>query len=154
MGLMDIAPPEIVTKHFEVRGGTLEVRGIKTREWVALQQRFPELRAGMNGEPPDSQVVITAVDGLVPAIIAAALGAIGDEITEGLIVERLSESEQMVIFGVVMELTAGGTEQLVEGKKSGPLAKSMGKNRPPTVEHLPNGNAETPMKNSQQPSLL
>lgn len=143
MGLMDIAPPEVMTKKFEIRGGSIEVHGIKTKDWVALQRRFPELRIGLNGEKPDETTIMTAVEGLVPAVIAAGLGVLGDEASEALIVDRLTDGEQMMIFGVIMEFTAPEPKA-----NQGPLLKS-----PPDGQTM-NGIAEPPMMNSQQLSML
>lgn len=106
-GLLDIAPPEIVTAHFEIRGGSIDVRGIRNREWAMLLQRFPELRPALGGgAAPTEDVVLSAIDGLFPAIIAAGLGNCGDKKTETLIRQRLSEPEQMAVFSTIMELTA------------------------------------------------
>lgn len=144
MGLQDIAPPEVMAKKFEIRGGSIEVHGVKTKDWVALQRRFPELRIGLNGEKPDENTIITAVEGLVPAVIAAGLGVLGDPESEALIVDRLTDGEQMMIFGVIMEFTAPESKA-----NQGPLLES-----PPRDGQTMNGIVEPPMMNSQQLSML
>lgn len=143
-GLLDIAPPEILTKRFEIRGGAIEVRGIKNREWAILQRRFPELnklmetseeeRAGMTEE----NIALNA-NGIVAAIIAAGLGFCGNEETEELINDRLLEDEQVEIFGAVMELTAEQNKEQAKktGTKLGPLANGANKTKPASTDNSP-----------------
>lgn len=137
MGLLDIAPPEIVTKRFEIRGGTIDIMPIRARDWAAILQRFPQIKPG------DETTMLSSIDGLVPAIIAAGLGACGDAETESLIVERLNDAEQVAIFGEIMRLTAPSDD-------AAPLLVSPVKESGPR----PNGSAKMQTKNSQQPSLL
>lgn len=105
-GLLDIAPPEIAIERFEIRGGFVEVRGLRNREWAALLRRFPDLmrqQASGNGEvDPD---MLDRLGQIMPAVIAAGAGACGDEGSEAAISERLSEDEQQQIFNAVMRLT-------------------------------------------------
>lgn len=149
-GLLDIAPPEIVTKRFEIRGGAIEVRGVKNREWAILQRRFPELnklmetseeeRAGLREE----NLALNA-GGIVAAIIAAGLGFCGDVDTEELIEDKLTEDEQIEIFGAVMELTAEQNKEQIKkigAKTADPLANGAGKPKSASTD------------NSLQPSLL
>lgn len=105
-GLLDIAPPEIVAERIEIRGGTLEVRGLRNREWVALLRRFPELRQPqvLGADDLDAEK-IDLMEKIMPAAIAAGLGVSGDETTEELVRERLSESEQQQVFNAIMRLT-------------------------------------------------
>lgn len=151
-GLLDIAPPEIVTKRFEIRGGAIEVRGIKNREWARLQQRFPEFQKLLEvseeerANLKEENLVLTA-EVVVAAIIATGLGCCGDEKTEELVIDRLTEDEQVEVFGAIMQLTAE------QNKPKKP------KN---TKEESPNGplanGARDPVKastgDSQQQSLL
>lgn len=141
-GLLDIAPPEIITKRFEIRGGAIEVRGLKNREWAILQRRFPDLqklmelpeeeRMGMNQEN-----VGLSADGIVTAIIAAGLGFCGNSETEELINDRLTEDEQVEIFGAIMELTAeqNKPKEQKPGAKNVPLANG-GRNLKASTEDL------------------
>lgn len=104
-GLLDIAPPEIAAERFDIRGGYLEVRGIRNREWAVLLRRFPDL---MRQQPEGADVdpeMLDRMDTMIPAVIAAATGACGDAGIEAAIAERLTEAEQQHIFGVVMRLT-------------------------------------------------
>lgn len=104
-GILDIAPPEIVTERFEIRGGLLEVRALRNREWAALLRRFPEMQQTMAAAGEPSGDLLDELDVIVPAVIAAGAGACGDERTEALIVERLTEAERAEIFGAIMRLT-------------------------------------------------
>lgn len=149
MGLLDIAPAEVLTKEFTIRGGTLVVRGVKNKEWIELLKRFPDVRKLINGDVMDvMEAYLAAVDGLIPAIIATGLGVCGDTKSEELVVERLSEAEQYAIFEAVMVL--GATEKNEARKKANPLPQS-----PETGNQTPNGSLEpTPKMDLQQPSLL
>ncbi len=104
-GLLDIAPPEIAAETFEFRGGSLTVRGIRNREWAMLLRRFPELRKQAAGiAVPEEDMAAASIE-VMPAVIAAGAGNIGDEAIEGLIVERLTDAEQAEVFGTIMRLT-------------------------------------------------
>lgn len=103
--LLDIAPPEIAAERVNIRGSELEVRGIRNREWAALLRRFPELRKQAAGiTVPEEDMAVASIE-IMPAVIAAGLGNTGDEKTEALIAERLSDAEQAEVFGVIMRLT-------------------------------------------------
>lgn len=104
-GLLDIAPPEILAERIDIRGTELEVRGIRNREWAALLRRFPELRKQAAGiAVPEEDMAFVSIE-VMPAVIAAGLGNIGDAKTETLICERLTDAEQAEVFGAVMRLT-------------------------------------------------
>lgn len=143
MGLLDIAPPEIVTRKFEVRGGTLEVRGITNKEYVILLRRFPEWQKQLNGEDVD---LTEMVDQLLSAVIAAGLGAIGDEETEALVIDRLTDSERTIVFRAIMELTSPQSSSALR-----PLADGRA---PAKLNGGANANHPTETTNSPQPSLL
>lgn len=143
-GLLDIAPPEIVTKRFEIRGGAVEVRGIKNREWAILQRRFPELNKLMETSEEErarmtEENLALNANGIVAAIIAAGLGACGDENIEELINDRLLENEQIMVFGAIMELTAEqNKEELRKTEaKIGPLANGGGKTKSASTNNSP-----------------
>lgn len=113
-GLLDIAPPEIAAETFEFRGGSLTVRGIRNREWAMLLRRFPELRKQAAGiAVPEEDMAAASIE-IMPAVIAAGAGNIGDEKTETLIVERLTDAEQAEVFGAVMRLTNPPASPLAE----------------------------------------
>lgn len=106
-GILDIAPPEIATETFEIRGGKLEVRGLRNREWAALLRRFPDLRQQQNAltdEDLDPEMVDRMAT-VMPAVLAAAAGTCGDEKIEAAIALRLTEAEQTQVFSAVMRLT-------------------------------------------------
>lgn len=103
-GILDIAPPEIATERFDIRGGHVEVRGLKNREWAALLRRFPDLMRQVNGGEVDPEMLERMV-AIMPAVIAAAAGTAGDEAVEAAISERLTEPEQQQIFNAIMRLT-------------------------------------------------
>lgn len=106
-GILDIAPPEILTETFEIRGGKLEVRGLRNREWAALLRRFPELRNQQAIDPNDlDDETLNRMAMVMPPVIAAAAGTCGDEGIEAAIAERLTEAEQTAIFAAVMRLTS------------------------------------------------
>lgn len=98
--IFDIAPrdPEKV----EIRGITLEIRGIKNAEFSALCERFPELRKQMQGQPTDG---LAGRFDLIPAVIAAGLGQCGDASAETAVVERLSIGEQTDLCSRILKLT-------------------------------------------------
>lgn len=122
-GLLDIAPAEIVTKSFDIRGGTLTIRGIKNKEWLALLARFPDIKKLIDGTGMNMvDVFESAVEGLIPAIVAAGLGNCGDEATEELVRDRLNEAEQFAIFEAIMEI--GAVEKEAARRKVNPLPKS------------------------------
>src|SRR5689334_17806046 len=102
VGLLDIAPPEVVTEEVEIRGKRLALRGITNLEMAQLFKRFPllakqiagnrrreellaiqALTAGQAAEL--AQLTIEPDDALIeeiearPAFIAAGLGKIGNE---------------------------------------------------------------------------
>lgn len=105
-GILDIAPPEISTETFEIRGGSIEVRGLRNREWAALLRRFPELRQQQIAAAEDlSPEMVDRMEAVMPAVIAAAAGTCGDENIEAAIADRLTESEQVAVFSAVMRLT-------------------------------------------------
>lgn len=104
-GLLDIAPPEIAAERIDIRGTELEVRGIRNRDWAALLRRFPELRKQAAGIAVTEEDMAVASIEVMPAVIAAGLGNLGDAKTEALIVERLTDAEQAEVFGAVMRLT-------------------------------------------------
>jgi hypothetical protein len=100
-GLLDIAPPEIKTKRFEIRGGSLEVRALRHRELVMLTVRYPDMqRPGASV----AEISIAGIDARVAAI-AAALDKIGDEATETAIKERLTDSEAQEIFDEIIAMS-------------------------------------------------
>lgn len=103
-GILDIAPPEIATERFDIRGGHVEVRGLRNREWAALLRRFPDLMKQVNGGEVDPEMLERMV-AIMPAVIAAAAGTAGDEAVEAAISERLTEPEQQHIFNAIMRLT-------------------------------------------------
>lgn len=117
-GLLDIAPPEVATKKFEIRGGTLEVRALRNIERAMLMRRFPQLRAlgersaaaavtapaEMAVTPVDPEMAIAGIE-LMSAVIAAGLGNVGDAKTEALIADRLTDEEQAEVFHAIMGLT-------------------------------------------------
>lgn len=104
-GLLDIAPPEVITETFEIRGGKMVVHGIRNRDWAALLRRFPELRKQAAGiAVPDEDMAAASIE-VMPAVIAAGLGKTGDAEIEAVIVDRLTDAEQAEIFGAVMRLT-------------------------------------------------
>lgn len=103
--ILDIAPPEIAVERINIRGKDLEVRGIRNREWAALLRRFPELRKQAAGIAVSEEDMAVASIEIMPVVIAAGLGASGDEKTETLIAERLSDAEQAEVFGAIMRLT-------------------------------------------------
>lgn len=105
-GLLDIAPPEARTETIDIRGTALTVRGLRNREWAALLSRFPHLRqrAGEGDEALDEDRALASLEA-IPPVIAAGLGKIGDDKTEALIAERLSDEEQASVFAAVMRLT-------------------------------------------------
>lgn len=129
-GILDIAPPEIVTERFEIRGGYLEVRALRNREWAMLSRRFPDVirDRGLAVGDDLAPETIDRMDALMPAVIAAAAGTCGDEDIEAAIVERLTEPERTAIFNAVMRLT----------NTPAPLAGS-----PVAAGRVPNGQAET-----------
>lgn len=103
--LLDIAPPEIAAERIDIRGTELEVRGIRNREWALLLRRFPELRKQAAGLTiPEEDMAVASIE-IMPAVIAAGLGNTGDEKTETLIAERLTDAEQAEVFGAIMRLT-------------------------------------------------
>lgn len=104
-GILDIAPPEIAVERISIRGKELEVRGIRNREWAALLRRFPELRKQAAGIAVSEEDMAVASIEIMPVVIAAGLGNSGDEKTETLIAERLSDAEQAEVFGAIMRLT-------------------------------------------------
>lgn len=120
-GLLDIAPPEIVTERFDIRGGFLDVRALRNRERAMLQARFPGL-----GSNDDAEKALAFI-GYLPAAIAAAAGQIGNSEIEAAIVERLSDDEMGRIFDAIMRLT----------NPPDPLAES------PVAAGQSNGKAET-----------
>lgn len=105
-GILDIAPPEIATETFEIRGGKLEVRGLRNREWAALLRRFPELREQQNTQADElSPEMVDRMETVMPAVIAAAAGTCGNEEIEAAIAQRLTDAEQVAVFSTVMRLT-------------------------------------------------
>lgn len=118
-GLLDIAPPEALTETIDIRGTPLTVRGLRNREWAALLNRFPHLRkrqgesdsAAANGI--DEDLALASLDAIAP-VIAAGLGQCGDNKTEELIAERLSDLEQGRVFAVIMRLTLPAPSPLAD----------------------------------------
>lgn len=105
--ILDIAPPEIAVERVNIRGTELDVRGIRNREWAMLLRRFPELRRLAAGIAVAEEDMAASSIEIMPAVIAAGLGNTGDEKTEALIAERLTDVEQAEVFGAVMRLTNG-----------------------------------------------
>jgi hypothetical protein len=149
VGLPDIAPPEVMAKTITIRGGDLNVRGIKNLEWVQLIQRFRDIKKLIDGTGMNIvDVYESTSDGLIPAVIATGMGNCGDKATEDLILERLSEAEQFAIFESIMEL--GSAEKAEARRKVNPLLESPGTNKPGTA----NGSLEPiPQMISPQPFL-
>jgi hypothetical protein len=129
-GILDIAPPEIVTERFDIRGGYLEVRALRNREWAMLARRFPDVirDGGLTLGDDLAPETIDRIDALMPAVIAAACGTCGDEKIEAAIVDRLTEAERTTVFNAVMRLT----------NTPAPLAGS-----PVVAGQVANGQAET-----------
>lgn len=106
-GLLDIAPPEIITKRFEIRGGWIEVRGLKNRERIQISRRFPAF-----GQTDISLIAKSfsendsVMDDLIVAVIAAGAGVIGDLETEQLLRERFDENERMSLYLAVMDMSS------------------------------------------------
>lgn len=92
-GILDIAPPEIVTERIEIRGGTIEVRALRQRELAALRFRFGAV---------DEQTALDAV----AATIAAALGQLGNKEIEKAVYDNLTDEELAEVWNVVMRLTS------------------------------------------------
>lgn len=128
-GLLDIAPPEIMARTFEIRGGKLTVRAIMNKEWLALLNRFSEIKKLIDGEAMNVTELYQSAEGLVPAIIATGLGNCGDEETEKLIVDKLSEAEQFAILEAILEI--GAAEKTEARKKVNPLLQSPETGNPP-----------------------
>lgn len=110
-GLLDIAPPELLTEVLDIRGVQLEIRGLSEREWVRLLHRFPQLRKRSAEAEPASvesgdDQALANLDVLAP-VIAAGLGKIADNETEAEIGKRLTFAEQMTVFNAVIRLTVG-----------------------------------------------
>lgn len=103
--ILDIAPPEIATERFEIRGGAVEVRGLRNREWAALLRRFPDLLRQQTADGEANPDFLDRMESILPAVIAAAVGACGDAESEKAIAERLTEPEQAQIFAAIMRLT-------------------------------------------------
>lgn len=131
-GILDIAPPEIVTERFDIRGGYLEVRALRNREWAMLARRFPDIirDGGLTFADDLALETIDRIDALMPAVIAAACGTCGDEKIEAAIIDRLTEAERTMVFNAIMRLT----------NTPAPLARS-----PVAAGQVANGQAETNM---------
>lgn len=132
-GILDIAPPEIITERFDIRGDYVEVRALRNREWAVLLRRFPHLRqqlAGAAEEPPDP---VTAIE-MIPAVVAAGLVLEGVEATKKIseieiaVSKNLSDEEQKQLCDAIMRLT----------NTPAPLAGS-----PVEAGQVANGQAET-----------
>ncbi len=143
-GLLDIAPPEVLSETIEIRGGTLTLRGFTAREYAGLLRRFPKLGvepepAAAGGEegaepiakpPPSGEEMLADFD-LQLAIIAAGLGEAGNAQTEAEIDRRLTEAERKQAFDIVTRLTreANPNPPLGAGADGAPAA-SPGTNSP------------------------
>lgn len=134
--VLDIAPPELTCEELSItrqKGGEpvvtlLELRGVKMREMVGLITRFPALAKRMSGvDTPDSEMLAEGLD-LMPAVIAAGLGRVGEKDVEEAISNNLTDQEQQQAFAIVMRLTApapGTTPApLSNGQVGGELAPS------------------------------
>ena len=104
-GLLDIAPPEVVSERVNIRGTELEVRGIRNREWAALLKRFPELRKQAAGLAVSEEDMAAVSIELMPAVIVAGIIDAEHVITEAAVAERLTDAEQAEVFSVIMRLT-------------------------------------------------
>lgn len=100
----DIAPPEALAERFEIRGGSFTVRGLRNREWAQIWKRFPLLRRLADGEEVDKVELDLEAAEAHPAIIAAAVGRVGDRELEALILDRLSDDEMQAAFQAIMRL--------------------------------------------------
>lgn len=124
--LADVAPPELLAEEFDLRGTLVKVRGLSGEEWMNLYTRFPELAAALSGQPAAS---MTAIDDLRSraAIIAAAVGSIGDAKTEALVLANLSDDEHKQLVEAAFRLSH-------PGHTFGPLLNGAGPNPAPNTE--------------------
>jgi hypothetical protein len=101
MSLLKIAP---LTKTVTVSGGTIEVRGISAKAIANLIFRFPAIQRALDGGRLDRAALIKLVPDAVAAIIAAAVGAPGDQATED-DAALMSIGDQLDVLNAVFEAT-------------------------------------------------
>jgi hypothetical protein len=142
VNLLDIAPLEVTTEEVDIRGTKLVLRGITNLEMAVLYKRFPVFAKQVQGDTRRlellalpmlnpgqaaelARLTIAPEDELScsiemrPAMIAAALGELGNEEIEAAVSARLTQEEQLAVLAVVLRLTRPKPED------AGPLAPGV-----------------------------
>lgn len=99
--LLDIAP---LVDHVDVRGTTIEVRGVSARGVAQLLYRFPKIRKMWATSKWDVATIMEMGDEVVAALIAASLSHPGDPEYEAA-AGRLALGEQAEIMAKSLKLT-------------------------------------------------
>ena len=105
--LLDIAP---ITETVDIRGSTLVLHGITNSDMAVLMRRFPLFGRQSSGMPTDPDEAMVIGIEMMPALIAAGLGQLGNPEIEAAVDQRLSSTEMIEVLGVVMRLTNPGQE--------------------------------------------
>lgn len=104
-GLLDIG---VLTKKVEIRGVSIEVKGLSALVLFKLLDQFPELRKVFSnaGVEPDPALLMTQVPGIVALIVCAATNTPEEDKPQ--VVAKfieLSIGEQAELFKAIWELT-------------------------------------------------
>lgn len=116
--LREIAPAASLSETVDVRGIKLTIRPFTAQDMAAINARFPGLLAGTAAS--DDTLMRRAM-----AIIAAGLGAPGDEAVEHDIGERLTLGEQTRVMNAILRLS--GFDD------AGPFVPGNGAAGPPAI---------------------
>lgn len=98
--LADIVP---LTETVQIRGRTLEVRGLEIEDIVPLVMRFPELRDVFSG---NAAAALPKIRQAHSALVAAGLGLNGND-EEELGIFNLSLGERLTLSNAILRLTGG-----------------------------------------------
>lgn len=103
--LIDLGP---LSKNVPMRGTEFRVVGVSAKTIFTLLQDIPELRLVIAGKKLDSEVISALIDSggrVLAQVIAAGLGAMGDEPTIKAAEDNLAAGESAELLEAIVELT-------------------------------------------------
>lgn len=107
VSIQDIAPPELATELVLLPrvNAEIEVRGITSKDLLALGKRYPMLIKQVTGAAIAVEERFVTNLEVVPALVAAGLGKVGDKDVEKLVQQNLTDEERMMLLQAIMRLT-------------------------------------------------
>src|SRR3954463_1004447 len=106
--ILDIAPPEIAAREFDIRGTKLKISGVPAIDWATLYARYPHLRQVLVGRLAEADVPMTKRFRAQAAMIAAGLGKLGDPKVERAVMANLTMEEQIELASEVLKISQPG----------------------------------------------